>query len=673
MAVDDLVDAELTGIFIEEAQDLLGVLDAVLQQWGADLTDLSFLDALQRDLHTVKGGARMVQQTSIADVAHALESLYVNVKKGSVKASKDIFSLAAKTHALMALILDAILVNSVLPDNSAIISELNKYDKSIPVNVNSKPAKKTLKNNPIITEEVVRVKATLLNNLNSNLAAASMHNVHILQQINVLQRSVSESAIILQLQQLEELVTAQEIQQQTALNIMLQVQMVPFSSVVARLERIASNVSQELQKQVNFKIICDNGEIDRELLNKIIPTLEHMLRNSLDHGIEDAVVRAKNCKDPHGNITVTFKRCGNRMVIEFVDDGGGIDAQQIITKAKKLGIIATDIEITKKEAFALLFAPGFSTKETVTAISGRGVGLDVVNVAIKKLGGNIDINSTLHLGTKFTITVPFSAMLNNALIFSVADQKYGIAVVNIKYVARIAYENLADQEFTCNNNTYKLYYLGALLQLKSISDLEYKHTYPVIIAQGVDTNNDNFAIIVDVVLHSQRILMQTLGVQGATLQHYVGGSVLSDGSIAVILEPNNLVVTAANKNIAIIKQQTILVVDDSLTIRKVSENLLQRNGYKVILAADGVIALELLQSQHADLILSDIEMPNMSGFELVAELKQDLKLKNIPIIMISSRSGSKHQQHALSLGVNRFIGKPFLQAPLLETIDELLQ
>ncbi len=465
--------------------------------------------------------------------------------------------------------------------------------------------------------------------------------------------------------------------------------MVHFTRMIPRLRRIVRQVSLEVSKRVEFSVYNAEGELDRQVLERIIPPLEHMLRNAVDHGIETAEERRAAGKNPVGSISMRFGREGGDVLIILKDDGGGIDFDAVRKKAVAMGLITEDQNVTEGQLSEFLFEAGFSTASKVTQISGRGVGMDVVYSEIKQLGGGIEVESTRGKGTEFVIRLPFTVSVNRALMVSVGGDIFAIPINTVEGVVRVSpyelevYYQPDAPPFEYAQQPYSLRYLGGLLRTLATPHLEGQtEARPVLLARGTDRPT---AVQVDSILGSREIVVKALGPQFSHVHGLSGATVLGDGSVVVIVDiPALIRVDVQRGRDAVLEQQKtqfieersrlVMVVDDSVTVRKVTSRLLERQGMDVILAKDGVDAVTQLQTceRLPDVILLDIEMPRMDGFEVASRVRHTGRLQDIPIIMITSRTGDKHRERAFSLGVNKYLGKPFQEITLLQAISEVM-
>jgi chemosensory pili system protein ChpA (sensor histidine kinase/response regulator) len=515
-----------------------------------------------------------------------------------------------------------------------------------------------------------------------------------LQQLS---RSLSESASDLQDLRSSLLDNARDTEtlllQQGRINTDLQEglmrsRMVMFSRLVPRLRRVVRQVSTELGKPVRLELGNVEGELDRTMLDKMVGPLEHMLRNAIDHGIEQADQRAANGKALEGVIRIFVAREGAQVVIGLTDDGDGINAERVRRKAIDSGLLSDSQELSEQEIYQFIFRPGFSTRDDVSQVSGRGVGLDVVSQEVRQLGGQIEVFSERGQGSQFIMRLPFTLSVNRALMISVADDTYALPLSSVEGIARIEPAQLRalytnpEAKFNFADNEYDLRYLGEVMGLsaqpQSINDAG---AIPLVL---VKTDDHHFAMHVDQLQGSREIVVKSLGPQFASTPGLNGATILGDGTVVVILDlvamlRADLALGYEKKahellehSVASRETPLIMVVDDSVTVRKVTSRLLNREGFDVVTAKDGVDAVRQLQDVVPDVMLLDIEMPNMDGFEVARIVKTSVRLKNMPIIMITSRTGEKHRDRAREIGVEDYMGKPYQEDRLLAQIREFL-
>jgi len=484
--------------------------------------------------------------------------------------------------------------------------------------------------------------------------------------------------------------------QQSRINTTLQEglmrsRMVPFSRLVPRLRRIVRQVASELGKNVSFELDNIEGELDRSMLERMVPPLEHMLRNAVDHGIELPEKRMEAGKAETGRIVLTLGREGGDVILRLADDGRGVDLRRVREKAIERGLMVEDAPLSDFDIMQFILHAGFSTAEVVTQISGRGVGMDVVSSEIKAMGGSVVINSEWGKGTEIVVRLPFTVSVNRALMVEIGLDLYAIPLNTIEGIVRVSpfelehYFSNPDARFEYAGENYHVRYLGSILDPNTRPSIEGQSLpLPVLLVRSAEKT---MALQVDNLLGSREVVVKSLGAQFSAAQGLSGATLMGDGSVVVILDPHALVrKDAAQAKILAMRQgealppvevpqdttKLIMVVDDSVTVRKVTSRFLEREGFNVITAKDGLDALRILQDDIPDLMLLDIEMPRMDGFEVAKNIRTTSRWKHIPIIMITSRTGEKHRDRALDIGVNKYLGKPYQEEVLLESMNELL-
>ena len=478
---------------------------------------------------------------------------------------------------------------------------------------------------------------------------------------------------------------------------LLRTRMVEFDSVSERLYRVVRQTSKETGKQVRMDLHGGNLEMDRGMLDRMMPAFEHLLRNCVTHGIEEPQVRIDAGKDPVGVITIHLRQEVNDVSVEFSDDGVGLDLARIHAQGIRLGLMTPDQRVDDEAIANLIFLPGFSTAEKVTELAGRGVGMDVVRTDVMALGGRIKTSTVAGKSTHFTLVLPLTTAVTQVVMIRSGSLSVGVPVSVVETVRRTSATELAQAYRTGTLNVggeaVPFFWSGALLQSSHDSiDVQGK-TSPVIIFRSAD---QRVALHVDEVLGNREVVVKNLGPQLARLPGLTGMSVLPSGAVVLIYNPVALAKVygeqarawslkyagskasgasdGESSNIALPsaaqKTPLVLVVDDSITVRRVTQRMLLRDGYRVVMAADGLQALERLQEEMPAVVLSDIEMPRMDGFDLVRNIRADARMKDLPIIMITSRIAEKHREHAMQLGINHYLGKPYSEEELLRLVGQ---
>ncbi|MGE5093895.1 MAG: Hpt domain-containing protein [Betaproteobacteria bacterium] len=462
------------------------------------------------------------------------------------------------------------------------------------------------------------------------------------------------------------------------------VRLVPLGNLSDRFYRIVRQTAKELEKKANLELKGTRTELDRSVLEKITAPFEHLLRNAIAHGVEKPAERARAGKNEIGEIAIDAVQRGNEVVLTVSDDGAGLNFPRIREKAIEAGLLAPDVELPEAQLAQFIFMPGFSTATEVSQIAGRGVGMDVVRNEITSLGGRIEIASTPGRGTIFTITLPLTLAVTQAVMLRAGHTIYAIPSVMIEQVFEMKAAEYAEvsarSEMEWKGNKYALRSLLPLLG--EIDTPTPARQIPVLLLKS---GLQRAAIRVDEIIGNREIVVKTIGPQLSRLAGIAGATVLGNGQVVLILNPVQLVhrerpaferIVDASPRAAepelVIEEKSgnplVMVVDDSLTVRKITSRMLAREGFEVATAKDGVDALQQLQDIRPDCILLDVEMPRMDGFEFARNVRADETTKSIPIIMITSRTADKHRNRAIEIGVNEYMGKPYQEDQLLELI-----
>ena len=824
-------DMDLVEIFLEEAQEILDESDGTLRQWSDDYGDRDAINEIQRQLHTLKGGARMAGFRNIGDLSHAVESLIIKAAEGEVQLSDAIFGALNQSMDRLSEMVDQAGRQEPVYPAPELVRTLDSMRTGMPVAeaapagaaeeagveavvesesealqveevletepVQEKPvdeavAEETVVEEPVAapevqaepepeqpapqpkaaekearekggkqaSQEVVRVRSDLLDNLVNFAGEVSIYHSRLEQQVNSFGYNLNEfdqtvSRLREQLRKLELETEAQilhnfeqdlakgEIDEEDAgfdplemdkysgiqqlsralaesVNDLLSIQellveqvrdtetlllqqsrvstelqeglmrtrMVQFSGIGPRLRRIVRQTASELKKKVDLEIIGENSDLDRSVLDHMVAPLEHMIRNSISHGIELPEERVSKGKPETGKLQIAVSREGSEILIECTDDGAGINLDKVRAKARTLGMISDSDDLSDQDAMQLILESGFSTASEVSQIAGRGVGMDVVNNEIKQLGGVLQIDSSQGKGTTFKINLPFTLAINQALMVQTGEDIFAVPLSSIEGIVRMPAGELATRydeknpviEYAAYD--YELKHLNTLLGGSGNTQGDPGIMYPVLL---VHSGGHRLALQVEGLLGSREVVVKSVGPQISKVRGISGATILGDGRVVLILDIPTLVrmstgiklVYSAPREEEEVAEEIILpkvmVVDDSITIRKVTSRMLERNNFQVMTAKDGVDAVSTLQDEIPDLMLLDIEMPRMDGYELATYIRNDSRLQGIPIIMITSRTGEKHRQRAMDIGVNQYLGKPYQESELLEEINKLLE
>jgi chemosensory pili system protein ChpA (sensor histidine kinase/response regulator) len=826
-------DHEIASIYSEEASELLEAAEVSLTAWNRDRKDKGRVAELQRQLHTLKGGARMAGISAMGDLSHELETLVLQIDSGAVAGNDHAYAVMQASLDELARMRDVVGTGTVPAGASALISQIRDLAdptrtaaatslapaapvasptmtespmQAAPPEAAAAPPTMTAPPTPAVVPpdavaaphaavqtgtdaaaaeagvpaepapaseesaaglelssapvlpgreavpaervEMARVDADLLDTMLNNAGEVSIFRARLDQQVNSIDFNLAELARTVtrlkeQLRGLEMETEAQvlnrhqdedprrndfdplELDRYSSLqqysralaetsgdvasiqglletltreaqnlltqqsrvitelqNSLMRTRMVPFQRHVQRLTRLVRQAANDTGKRAELVVQGAAAELDRQMLERMVPPLEHMLRNAVVHGIEAPERRTALGKPDVGRISVSLERDGAEVVIVVADDGAGISVKLIREKAISLGLADPQAKLTDEEAVQLILEPGFSTAGHVTQAAGRGVGMDVVATEVKKLGGGLFIDTTAGKGSRFTIRLPFTLAISQALIVRVAEEVYALPLATVEGVVRLPRNIVARHLgkdaplFEYGGQKYRFQQLGSFVGLGPTRLPEADISISVVLIRAGEHST---ALVTDELVGSREIVVKSLGPQVSAIRGVAGATILGDGRIVIILDMGSLVRSewrARPTETVVLDQRDrrtfALVVDDSITVRRVTQRLLERNGMRVLTAKDGVDAVSLLQENLPDIILLDIEMPRMDGYEVAAHVRNDPRLKDIPIVMITSRVSEKHRARAIELGVDDYLGKPYQESQLLDAIEPLV-
>jgi len=478
--------------------------------------------------------------------------------------------------------------------------------------------------------------------------------------------------------------------------------MVPMRQMYTRFQRSFRDIAKGEGKEVIFNTEGEDTKLDKSMMEEIVEPVLHMVRNAIGHGIEKPEVRLAHGKPAEGTLTLRAYQKGSRIILEIEDDGGGIPIDKVKAKAVRQGLISQEEAdaMPASKATELIFLPGFSTAEKITELSGRGVGMDVVKNTIRQLKGTVTVETREGKGTKFTISLPVTLAINQALLVSASEHTYAIPLELVLETLSVSSDYLTTDEdgnktISIRGEDYEFRYLNELLGY-SIEPLEYKTMHSIVVI-GLDERK--VAVAVEKLIGKEEIVVKSLGRHLRNVRGIIGATILGDGQVVVILDIEYLLRPIGERGEdvqiqaisapepapeeiqpTITKRKrkgariTVLHADDSPSVRKYVQSVLKGANIDVISADDGLNALNRLTQPNAniDLIVSDLEMPRMNGFEFVTEVRKMDAYKDIPFIIVTARAGDKHRRTGLELGANAFLNKPFDPSQLIETIESYI-
>jgi chemosensory pili system protein ChpA (sensor histidine kinase/response regulator) len=734
-AIRDDIDEQLLPIFLEEAQELLPHIGSDLRDLKANPADPKISQSLMRVLHTFKGSARMAGAIRLGELTHIMESrieaaveanqftaeLFEDLESKMDRLSLDLERMQIGEAAAVAPVVQPaaapagevpleapvrveppllgaaamLRINADTLDHlinesgevsiarSRIEAELRVVKQSLSdLNDSIARLRTQLREVEIQAESQMQSRAAVTDEHNRNydplefdrytrlqeltrMMAESLHDVTSIQQTLLKNVGETDAALVQQAR------TSRDVQQE-----LMRMRAVPFSNLDERLYRIVRQVARELDKKAELKIEGSQVELDRGVLEKVGAPLEHLLRNALAHGLEPPARRIAEGKPETGRITITLRQESNEIALILSDDGAGLDLGKLHRKALEKGLLERGKEPTEAEMMQLVFVSGLSTAETVTELSGRGVGMDVVRSEIAAIGGRVDIATARGKGTTFTIYLPLTLAVTQVVLVRSGARVLAISSAMVEQVLRLKTDAMAGlyekKAVESQSRTYPFHYIQHLLGGSGAAALQ-NYNSVLLLRSGIQ----RIALHVDELLGNQEIVVKNIGPQLARVPGIAGATVLADGQIVLIVNPVQLAhrartapaQAAPEPEVVRPAAPVVMVVDDSLTVRKITSRLLEREGYLVLTAKDGVDALEQLRSTLPDVMLLDIEMPRMDGFELTKNMRSDPRMQKVPIIIISSRTADKHRDQAAQLGISGFLGKPYQESDLLERIS----
>jgi chemotaxis protein histidine kinase CheA/ActR/RegA family two-component response regulator len=466
---------------------------------------------------------------------------------------------------------------------------------------------------------------------------------------------------------------------------LLGARLVPVKSIIPRLKRNVAQTAASTGKQAQLVVQGESTTLDADVLTRLTEPLLHLLRNAVDHGLEDADERLMLGKGEVGTITLSFRRVGQDVELVCADDGKGLDLPTIYDKAVEYGLIERGADLSEDDMRRLILKPGFSTKGEVTEVSGRGVGMDVVNDRVTGLKGRLDIESKPFEGSRFIVRVPVSTGAAQALIVDCAGED--VALPSEQVIQALAADQVqvtgdkGQERLEHLGTSYRIYALGVWLGFEDSAEI-VSNAKPVVLMRGA---HETIALQVDNVVDARELILQDVGRLTRRIAGVTGGALRNDGRPMFLLDVAALERAAlstargdrkARASLALRRRMTVqrtrvLVVDDALSVRRSMEQLLEDAGYEVTTAADGFLALESLRTNPPAIVLTDLEMPNLNGLELTKRLRELPQFMGMPVVMITSRASDKHRDMALDAGVDVYLTKPYTDAALIEQVKRL--
>ncbi len=676
-------------IFLKEAEEHIGSLQNRLLVLEKEPGNTVLIHELLRNAHTLKGSARMLGFEDISVIAHRMEDFLKEMEDGLRQVDSAGVDLLLQGTDAISRMTDALAKGAPSP------VDLEKFIQAF--ESGGSTAEAITAQEPAETETQIDTVRTSVRTLDSlvNLLGELIINKKRFEDktadLKELCRAAEAGAPVARLKEFhraleEDVLYLGFIIQQLHAEAMT-LRMLPLKTITEGYVRMVRDLSKSQGKEVNFEIVGDHIEVDRVLLESLKPMFLHMLTNAVDHGIELPEERVARGKPAAGTIRLTARHEGNSVVVEIRDDGAGMDPERIKQTALRRGVIdREEAEMLRDdEALYLTLRQGFSTSEIVTDISGRGVGMDVVKMNIEKVKGNLTLKSEVGVYTEVQLQLPLTLAVIDALIVTCADQQYAIPLSYVQETIKIRAEDISTvagkEVVTVRNSTVPLISLAGLLGLREQkAQISGGKVSAVILKQRDQT----VACIIDRNNGTSEIVVKGLGGQLKRVRHTFGATILGDGNPALILDVPDIFTTAEgvstlgmrksiHESQLHVSRGRVLVVDDSITTRTMEKSILKAHGYDVTVAISAEDALEKVAVSSFDLVISDVEMPGLNGFQLTARLRTMEEYREVPIIIVSSLSKDEHKRQAIEAGAQAYIVKgAFEQGTLLDTVESLI-
>ena len=689
-------------IFIREAEEHLESLRKGILSLEKEGLSEEQLNELLRSAHTLKGSANMVDLVELAGVAHRLEDLLKNLQSGEQEFSSDLVDvLLVATDAIEALMAQAQSSGGISVNVDTVVKALESGALDAAQDEANAPDYQGTERRTSVRASVERLDQ-LVNRMGEILlsqkamTARQAQMTTLLQELDSSMGSLQASDDGSSLQSLRGNMVAlisdferdrlqlgyqaEDVYQRT-----MELRLLPLATITDEFERSLRNLARNLKKEVNFTVKGQEVELDRNMLDAVKPILLHVLNNAIDHGIEEPETRVRLGKLKAGQISLEARYEGSFVQITIRDDGQGLNPEKIRETAIKRGVLSADdaAAMSDEAVIYLVFEPGFSTREFITDVSGRGVGLDVVKSNLDQIKGNLTLHSEVGSGTELLLRLPLSMAIFTGLLVECCGETYVFPQHYVAEVLRISprdvLEEMGREVIRLRETSIPLSSLSRLLEVDASTRVSERLTVLVL-----SFREQCMALLVDRTLGLQDVVVKDLGCQLKSLDYFSGSTILGDGNPALILSVADLF--AANQGRqklqllqAYEKEQQkalrgrVLVVDDSITTRTMEKNILETNHYEVVVAVSGFDALEKLETGRFDLMVSDVEMPGMTGFELTQKVRLRDDSRDMPVIIVSSLASDEDRRQGMEAGAQAYIVKGnFQQGLLLETVETLI-
>jgi two-component system chemotaxis sensor kinase CheA len=690
-------------IFIREAEEHLESLRKGVLALEKDGVSEEQLNSLLRSAHTLKGSANMVDLVELAGVAHRMEDLLKGLQGGEQEFNSDLVDvLLVAADAIEALMAQAqssggisVNVDTVVKalESGSIGDEEIETEKipdyqgaerrtSVRASVERLDQLVNRMGEILLSQKAMDARQQQMNAVLQQMDG-SLNHLHFTddgQALKALRNSLVGLISDFERDRLQLGYQAEDVYQRT-----MELRLLPLASTTDEFERSLRNLARSLKKELNFIVKGQDVELDRNMLDAIKPILLHVLNNAIDHGIEDPDTRIHAGKPKAGQITLQAQYEGSFIQITVKDDGRGLDPEKIRTTAVKRGVLSAEAAaaMSDEAVIYLVFEPGFSTREFITDVSGRGVGLDVVKANLDQVNGNLSLHSEIGIGTELVLRLPLSMAIFTGLLVECCDETYVFPQQYVAEVLRVSptdiLEEMGREVVRLRDQSIPLNSLAQFLELEQTAKVKKRLTVLVLTFR-----EQTLGLLVDRTLGLQEVVVKDLGCQLKSLDYVSGSTILGDGNPALIVSVADLFAAGQGRKGLQLRQTyekeqaqvirgRVLVVDDSITTRTMEKNILETNNYEVVIAVSGFDALEKLDASRFDLMVSDVEMPGMTGFELTKKVRQREDTRDLPVIIVTSLASDDHRRQGMEAGAQAYIVKGnFQQGVLLDTVETLI-
>jgi two-component system chemotaxis sensor kinase CheA len=677
----------------EKAQLIVNGILKIENESTPDHVYQSEVATIFRAAHNIKGSARSLGINPIGDIAHQLESLFSTIEKERIKVSPELIDLTLESVDKMRTAMSAFIDNQLLPFDLAqlldrlmhVLDKKNAKEKMVTQSEESQTRTIAEKRNSK-TDDSIRVSTASIDRISSYMEDLQANKIGFQDHYEELKRTVTSNKLSKYIESIKTRIGTMDVITSALQDELRMLRLVPVSVLFDALPRYARDISHDLNKKIILEITGDEIKIDKMILERLKDPLNHLLRNCIDHGIESNEIRQKEGKPESGQIKIDIKEKENQVCITITDDGKGIDVKKVSDVALAKNMVSkTELDaMNETEILSLIFQHGFSTKEMITDISGRGIGLDVVKNNIENMNGYVQVHTSLGKFTTFTLHLPLTLSSERGLLIKMAQQLFVVPTSAVKRVLAIKADDIfsveGGQAIMFDQRPVPFCALSDVFALPQRHDVDPTNM-PVIILTNMQKA---VAILVGDVIGEREIVIKPLQPPLDAVSCVSGGTLYGNNQVVPILDSVELIdraltVEKSYQSVSEVKESEeierphILVVDDSITTRTLEKNILESRNYQVTVAVNGKEAWDMIQKRKFSLIITDIAMPIMDGFELTDMIKQSDKFNQIPVVIVTSLGSDEEKKRGVTVGANAYIIKhEFESGALLEIIEQLI-